>query len=386
MRLEVTVDNEDPKVYPLDRPKIVIGSHPSCDIVIQSSSVSRKHLVVISQDDQFYVSDQGSTNGSFLNEERLVPGMRSEFSSFFPVRLGTTVLLSLISDEESPHVEISSLNNFTPAPKEEEVERPDSTRMISLKDLNKGSTTTLVKKRNQTVEKKKTQAKGKQSKKKNDNSLMLKGLFFLAIFAGAAYYNLRIAKNKHKVVDDKAGMEQVKQVVTAKPVFSGPIQRIDETQLPLAENILGLRDNPKCRQENEKYLCATLPNIYQGKYGVVTQDKMLIVYADGLKYRSLAREYVKSNEMADLQLVMISLWVRDNFPKDLTSFNGLKDQNITVAFVDLEKEAGEMLTAAVFVPESLFRLSTVMDEKHFEVARTEGHLAFSYVLDYLRFL
>ena len=101
MRLEVLVVNGDVQVFPLNRPKIIIGSGESSDIVLKTEGVSRKHVFVLVEDDQYYVVDQGSTNGTFINEERLQPGKKVEFTSFFPVRLGENVLLTLLSDDES---------------------------------------------------------------------------------------------------------------------------------------------------------------------------------------------------------------------------------------------------------------------------------------------
>ena len=64
MRIEILVDNGEPKIYPLDRPKIVVGSHESCDIVIDNTGISRKHLVIVVRDEKYFVADQGSMNNS----------------------------------------------------------------------------------------------------------------------------------------------------------------------------------------------------------------------------------------------------------------------------------------------------------------------------------
>src|SRR5690606_19797388 len=101
MRLEILVGSDDPIIYPINSAKMTLGSAETCDVIISAEGISRRHLTVIAEDDQYFVIDQGSTNGSFINEERLVPGRRVEFTSFFPVRLGDNTLLSLISDDEN---------------------------------------------------------------------------------------------------------------------------------------------------------------------------------------------------------------------------------------------------------------------------------------------
>ena len=65
-----------------------LGRHPDLvDEVVADENVSRRHLRIAAEDDQFYVEDLNSSNGTFLNEQRLSP--------FKPVRLdyGTKVAL-----------------------------------------------------------------------------------------------------------------------------------------------------------------------------------------------------------------------------------------------------------------------------------------------------
>lgn len=54
------------KVYPLDE-TLKIGKAPENDVVIDHPTVSRAHLVLRRQGDQFIVQDLGSTNGTFID-------------------------------------------------------------------------------------------------------------------------------------------------------------------------------------------------------------------------------------------------------------------------------------------------------------------------------
>ena len=405
MRIEVLIDGEEPKIYPLNKSKIVLGSHESCDIILPSKNVSRKHLVITVRDDQFFVSDQGSTNGSFINEQRLVPGSSVEFTSFFPVRLGTDVLVSLLSDEEAQELGFDSdLNNFaekasgaTEAPVREE-----STKMISLKDLNKSSTAGLVQKRATTVVKRKTAVKAAPAvkKKKKENKNLQAGIVALMIIAAAAYYQMVLKK--------EAKEEQLAQTVMAEkqkappPVFEGPILRIEEVDIPQSYILLSTFKEKRCIQELEKYLCAVFPKVNQGKWGVVQTDKFLNMVADGSQYEQEAKAYVKNPPppleegqapteahrfyRSDLNLVMVALWVRDNIPTDKVDLAPIKDSTISLLFFDSQSEDGRLISAAFFVPESLLRLRQAIQDKHFESAKTEGAASFAYILDYLRFL
>ena len=48
-----------------------IGRHPSCQIVIDDAGVSRKHAKITLQNDEFWLEDLGSRNGTFIDGKRL---------------------------------------------------------------------------------------------------------------------------------------------------------------------------------------------------------------------------------------------------------------------------------------------------------------------------
>jgi pSer/pThr/pTyr-binding forkhead associated (FHA) protein len=396
MRIEILVDNEEPRIYPLDRPKIIVGNHESCDIVIQHKGISRKHLVLTVKDDKYYVADQGSTNGSYINEHRLVPGSSAEFTSFFPVRLGDDVLMTLLSDEEAEDLgPESSFNTKIEVPQE----RDESTRVISLKDLNKSSTSGLVQKRTETVTRRKAVKQAPPPKKKTAASNSTMGIIAIILIAGAAYFQLVLNKNEDVKVETTT---EQKPVAKAPVEDNRPVLRIEESELPSAEKILAAAKDPKCTTDIEKYLCVTLPLIYQEKWGTVQIDNSTVMIADGAKYAQMAREYVRASPptveeggsraaviayQADLGLMMTVLWMRDHIPLEVEKLDGFEKRSITLAFVDLsKKEETSFVSAAGFVPESLLRLRRKIQDKHFVNAKETGAAEFSYALEYLRLL
>ena len=50
---------------------VVIGRDPACGLVLNSPSISRRHAVAEAHDDQVFLSDLGSTNGTWINGERV---------------------------------------------------------------------------------------------------------------------------------------------------------------------------------------------------------------------------------------------------------------------------------------------------------------------------
>jgi hypothetical protein len=51
--------------------RTTIGRSPDCGIFLDDVTVSRRHAVLIRRDGRFYVEDQGSLNGTFLNRRRI---------------------------------------------------------------------------------------------------------------------------------------------------------------------------------------------------------------------------------------------------------------------------------------------------------------------------
>jgi len=54
--------------------RTTIGRSPDCDIFLDDVTVSRKHAVLVYKDDAFFIEDQGSLNGTFLNRRRIESG------------------------------------------------------------------------------------------------------------------------------------------------------------------------------------------------------------------------------------------------------------------------------------------------------------------------
>jgi sigma-B regulation protein RsbU (phosphoserine phosphatase) len=61
------------QLFPLDSESVVLGRHPDCDVVLELGAVSRQHARIVRVDDDYYVEDLNSRNGTYLNDQ-LVSG------------------------------------------------------------------------------------------------------------------------------------------------------------------------------------------------------------------------------------------------------------------------------------------------------------------------
>jgi pSer/pThr/pTyr-binding forkhead associated (FHA) protein len=59
------------KVFPLEGPEIIIGRENTCSVTINDAEISRKHSRLIWQGSGYVIEDCGSTNGTFVNGQRL---------------------------------------------------------------------------------------------------------------------------------------------------------------------------------------------------------------------------------------------------------------------------------------------------------------------------
>ncbi len=59
------------ETFPLEGERTTIGRSPDCGIFLDDVTVSRRHAVLIQRDGRFFIEDEGSLNGTFLNRRRI---------------------------------------------------------------------------------------------------------------------------------------------------------------------------------------------------------------------------------------------------------------------------------------------------------------------------
>lgn len=154
MRLEIFVDKKSSKIYEVNKDRVLIGSGEGCDIILNTQGISRKHTLLLEIEGSIFVIDQGSTNGTYVGNSRIVPGNRVELPLFTTIRLGDNVIINSITESKPKEITKTDWKVMAKPASDR-----DKTHIISLKDLDKTKTESLVKKKKTQVAKSKTKPK-----------------------------------------------------------------------------------------------------------------------------------------------------------------------------------------------------------------------------------
>lgn len=68
----ITFNNQEQGTHELNKPKMVVGREAGCEICIDNLGISRQHCAFVNKNGAFVVQDLGSSNGTFVNQKRIV--------------------------------------------------------------------------------------------------------------------------------------------------------------------------------------------------------------------------------------------------------------------------------------------------------------------------
>ena len=71
---------------------VTIGRSPGCDLVADVDDVSREHCRIVPRGDGYVLLDAGSTNGTFVDDVRLEPGVEVPLEGSERIRIGSLIL------------------------------------------------------------------------------------------------------------------------------------------------------------------------------------------------------------------------------------------------------------------------------------------------------
>ena len=86
---------------PLGLEPITIGRASTNQVVLRDPSVSSRHAIIALKDQAYWITDTGSTNGTMLNQQRLVPQVPSQLHPGDTIRLGNITCTYEVIDRPS---------------------------------------------------------------------------------------------------------------------------------------------------------------------------------------------------------------------------------------------------------------------------------------------
>jgi len=110
----ILILQEDNQRWPLNKERLTIGRSPDCDIILPDRVVSRRHACIERRDGEYYIVDDDSKNGTFVNGKpvteprRLIDGDEIQVALRFRltfVDAGATAPLSMDEPVTQPEPE-----------------------------------------------------------------------------------------------------------------------------------------------------------------------------------------------------------------------------------------------------------------------------------------
>lgn len=375
MRIEVLINQVESHLYPLSQPRIMIGSSRSCDIVLDAEGISRKHILVICEDDNYFVIDQGSTNGSFINEERLTPGKKVPFTSFFPVRLSDGILLTLLSDDATRGQSIETLNVAKSESSYPSLSKKDHSK--TFKTVSSLKPSKVAQTRKEMDEKRRSKNKPK-NKSEADSKLFLSLIVAALIVMVAAY--IELSGNEVDTDVTTTPPTEVRVVPKPSPEIEEKIALISPGEATARADLNSLINDLKCISDNERLLCDAIPAASSKGLGVTQVGTTLNIFVDAetlieesLEYFTAPNEGSPQYDVYEKQrnLILVGLLLKDGIELDLSD-ERLKDFKLVFGIFKKAEGKRELLIAFAGYPESIQKLREKLTDPLFNTIKQYG--------------
>lgn len=108
---------------------MLVGRHQEADILLQSADISRRHAALLLKEQQLWVQDLNSSNGTFVNDVRIIQD--TELHDGDILQFASFVFSVLAPETELPEIEVEPVKTVTqdqgmPSIAERAVETPIS--------------------------------------------------------------------------------------------------------------------------------------------------------------------------------------------------------------------------------------------------------------------
>jgi pSer/pThr/pTyr-binding forkhead associated (FHA) protein len=218
------------EIHTINKNSVTIGRSNTCDIPILSESLSRVHCQLYEEEGEIYILDLNSTNGVYINDERIEPNVKKKLVNFLNVKIAFIYELNVVPDHEKPEQKIDLSIDFETT-KTKDIRRPISRT------------------------KEKTPQTKKTDSQINKNILMS----LLVILGGIYYFNLQSTHEENETLSQP---EQTQEVVLTEKIEDKRLERneiaknstYDSIFQQLSESLI--RSKFKCNEVNLEPFCS----------------------------------------------------------------------------------------------------------------------------------
>lgn len=296
MYIEVTFPDSSVQKFTVKQNSAILGRSKKADIAIEIEGISRQHLKIDYENDTFYVTDLKSTNGIYLNNEKIPADKKVKYLSILPMRVGP-LMISIKGEQE------------------EVVREPTSATLTMNHSSDLGNINS------QRAEAKSRPRKEFSKPKSKSNSIAL--LLFLGV-AGSAYYFYE-KKQSEALENEAKALEQKAQVEKSKPIV---INLLDSRELKK------LLDSSNCANPEVQSICKIINRDLTKYEGVVKSQDTLVIFFNvkTLDKYLVGDDFKKLDEKKRYQALLINEFLIPSLVKEAQKLNVKLVQ--AVAFTD----------------------------------------------------
>lgn len=96
------VNGEEIK-HTTEEQSIVVGRSSKCQVVVPHGGMSRQHLKLDHENGEVFITDLGSTNGVFINGERIPAHEKIKYATYLSLSFGAVTAMTVdLEDKTSP--------------------------------------------------------------------------------------------------------------------------------------------------------------------------------------------------------------------------------------------------------------------------------------------
>jgi len=239
MILEIHYLQTDSKeIVEISSPQCIIGRSSDASYQIDMQCFSRKHLEIEVSDHDFFVTDLNSTNGVFVNGERIVPGEKTLFKNFFPIEINGEVSIYVQMSEHVLEAPLIQSKTFDPP---------------------------IKKANSQKKETKGARSKIKTGHKKRNNIDLLRVLSLIVLLIAGIYY---YQSSESETVTQESATQATNLKDNSQHAILPPRFQLD------SEELKRLMSEDKCASTN--YFCKRSQLIYPDEKYVLQGERMIL--------------------------------------------------------------------------------------------------------------